>query len=224
MKLSKRVAVGSLTIILTLILGVVFWPFILNQIIIPTSMAVWLLLRIFILSIDQTYYWGAIIILVVVFLFRLLPQDLITVPSGDIPTENDTMINIGHWRNLFVVTEDGIHDDRFFKQELIHLLLSLYASKQQTSTNYLLYEALQRGELPLPEHIHTFLFPVEPRKSKWKVVNLFQSARTSIRNWKRRWTGQNTADHYQMINEILHFIESSMEMKNDDGKFTPNGN
>jgi hypothetical protein len=224
MKLSKRVAVGSLTIVLTLILGVVFWPFILNQIIIPTSMAVWLLLRIFILSIDQTYYWGAIIILVVVFLFRLLPQDLITVPSGDIPTENDTMINIGHWRNLFVVTEDGIHDDRFFKQELIHLLLSLYASKQQTSTNYLLYEALQRGELPLPEHIHTFLFPVEPRKSKWKVVNLFQSARTSIRNWKRRWTGQNTADHYQMINEILHFIESSMEMKNDDGKFTPNGN
>jgi hypothetical protein len=224
MKLSKRVAVGSLTIVLTLILGVVFWPFILNQIIIPTSMAVWLLLRIFILSIDQTYYWGAIIILVVVFLFRLLPQDLITVPSGDIPTENDTMINIGHWRNLFVVTEDGIHDDRFFKQELIHLLLSLYASKQQTSTNYLLYEALQRGELPLPEHIHTFLFPGEPRKSKWKVVNLFQSARTSIRNWKRRWTGQNTADHYQMINEILHFIESSMEMKNDDGKFTPNGN
>jgi hypothetical protein len=153
-----------------------------------------------------------------------LPQDLITVPSGDIPTENDTMINIGHWRNLFVVTEEGIHDDRFFKQELIHLLLSLYASKQQTSTNYLLYEALQRGELPLPEHIHTFLFPGEPRKSKWRVVNLFQSARTSIRNWKRRWTGQNTADHYQMINEILHFIESSMEMKNDDGKFTPNGN
>ena len=37
----------------------------------------------------------------------------------------------------------------------------------------------------------------------------------------RRWTGQETAEHYRMIDETLSFIEKSMEMKNDDGKFTP---
>jgi hypothetical protein len=224
MKISKSVAIGLLFVGLTLLLGMFFWPFILNQIITPTATAVWLLLRLFVLSIDQIYYWGAIIILVIVFLFRWLPQEPITFPSGDILSENETIINIGRWRNLFIVTEDSVQDDRFFKQELIHLLLSLYATKQRASNNYLLYEALQRGEFPLPERIHTFLFPGEPQKSKWLVVNLFQSARTSLRKWKRRWTGQETADHYQMIDEILRLIESSMEMKNDDGKFTPNGN
>ena len=38
----------------------------------------------------------------------------------------------------------------------------------------------------------------------------------------RRWTGQETAEHYRMIDEVLSFMETSMEMKNDDGKFTQN--
>ena len=29
--------------------------------------------------------------------------------------------------------------------------------------------ALQQGEIPLPEHIHTFLFPEEPQESKRSI-------------------------------------------------------
>jgi hypothetical protein len=197
-----------------------FWPDILKNIIEPTALVTWLLLRIFVLSIDQKYYWGAIIFVAVIFLFRLLPQDQTDIQSEDFRDSNATIKEIGYWRTLFTLTKYDSHDQGTLKRELTHLLLSLYASKQRTSTNYILYEALQRGELPLPEHIHTFLFPDEPQKSKWSMNKFMQSLRETPRKWMRRWTGQETAEHYQMIDEVLSFMETSMEMKKDDGKFT----
>ena len=77
------------------------------------------------------------------------------------------------------------------------------------------------ASFPCPEHIHTFLFPDEPEKSKRSLEKLIQSIRTAPRKWIRRWTGQETAEHYRMIDEVLSFMETSLEMKNDDGKFTP---
>jgi hypothetical protein len=222
MKFSRRVIVSILFIMLILLFGMVFWSFILNDIIRPTSLVIWLFLRIFVLSIDQKYYWGAIVFIVVIFLFRLLPQAQIAVQSEDFLNSNATIKNIGYWRSLFTQTGYDAQDQVSLKRELIHLLLSLYASKQRTSTNYILYDALQKGELPLPEHIHKYLFPDEPNNSQWSVNNLVQSVRTTPRKWIRRWTGQETAEHYQMINEVLSFMETSMEMRNDNGKFTQN--
>ena len=204
-----------------LLLGMLFSQFILNNIIEPTSLAAWVLLRIFVLSIDQKYYWGAIIFIVAVFLFRLLPQDQTVVQPEYFPDSNATIKTVEYWRILFASTEHTAYDEVTLKRELIHLLLSLYASKQRTSTNFILYEALQSGEIPLPEHIHAFLFPDQPKKSNRSLEKLIQSIQTALRQWKRRWSGQETADHYRMINEVLCFIESSMEMKNDDEKFTP---
>jgi hypothetical protein len=220
MKFSRRAAISILFIITFLLFGMFFWPFIFKNIIEPTSLVTWLLLRIFVLSIDQKYYWGAIIFIVVIFLIRLLSQDQTVIQSEDYADSNATIKTIGYWRTLFTLTGYDSHDQETLKRELIHLLLSLYASKQRTSTSFVLYDALQKGEIPLPEHIHSFLFPEEPKKSKWSLNKFIQSVRTAAQKWMQRWTGQEIADHYRMIDEVLSFMETSMEMKNDDGKLT----
>jgi hypothetical protein len=220
MKISRRVPGFILFGSILLLLGMLFWPFILNEIIKPMSLATWIVLRIFVLSVDQKYYWGAIIFAAVVFLVRLLPQDQTNFQSEDFPDSNATIKTIEYWRVLFTVIEHDARDEKALKRELINLLLSLYASKQGTSTSFMLYDALQKGELPLPEHIHTFLFPDEPKKSKWSLNKFIQSVRTAPQKWKRRWAEQETAEHYRMIDEVLSYMETSMEIKNDDGKFT----
>lgn len=222
MKISRRVIGFILFVSIVLLVGILFWPFILNGIIKPTSLAVWLILRIFVLSIDQEYYWGAIIFGVILFLFRLLPQDQIDFQSDNYTDSNATIKTVEYWSLLFTRVGQGIQDEETLQRELIHLLLSFYASKQRTSNNFILYESLQKGELPLPEHIHKFLFPDKPRKSKWSLNRLIQSVRTASRKWMRRWTGQETAERYRMIDEVLSFMETAMEMKNDDGKYIQN--
>jgi hypothetical protein len=222
MKISRRMIGIIFFISIILLVGTLFWPFVLNKIIEPTSLAIWLLLRIFVLSIDQKYYWGAIIFVIAIFLFRLLPQNQIDIQSDNFLESNAAIKNVEYWRVLFTQTGQSIQDEETLKRELTRLLLSFYASKHCTSTNFLLYESLQRGELPLPVHIHKFLFSDKPKKTKWSLNQFIQSVGTAARKWIRRWTGQEAAEYYRMIDDVLSFMERAMEMKNDDGKLNQN--
>ena len=222
MNTSRRLAIFILLVAILLSVGVLFWPFILNEIIKPMALVVWLFLRIFVLSIGQSFYWIAVILVALIFLARLLSRNQTSLPPDESLDSNETINTIRYWRIQFSLNDSGLRDAKILRRELAYLLASLYASKQRTSANFGLYEALQRGEIPLPEHIHTFLFPDESQKSGRSLKRLMQSVRNTPRKWIRRWTGQETAEHYQMIDEVLSFMETSLEIKNDNGKFSPN--
>ena len=222
MKFSRRTIVSILFVVLVLLFGIFFWPFVLNEIITPMALTVWLFLRIFVLSINQNCYWGVIIFALAVLLFRRLFDVPSTNPPGELRDVNDTVRTIEYWHSMFTLTNPNAYDDKSLKRELIHLVASLYASKQRSSPSFTFYDALQRGEIPLPDHIHTFLFPNEPKESTRSFKELMRSVREAPRKWIRRWTGQETKEYHRMIDEILSFMETSLEIENGDGKFTQN--
>jgi hypothetical protein len=225
-RLSRALVIGGFFLLVILFVGLLFWPFILNEIIKPISLAVWVLLRIFVLSVDQEYYWLAIVFIASIFLcFRFLPPPHPTVQSEESQYSNETMRTLDYWHSLFNLIDQRVQDEEMLKKELARLLLSLYATKQRTLADFRLYDALQQGKIPLPEQVHTFLFPKEPqpvgRSFIANIRRLVQSIRNTPRKWIRRWTGQETTERHRMIDETLCFMETSLEMKNDDGKFTP---
>lgn len=220
MKFSRRVVISLLVGGIVLFVGLLFWPFILNNIIEPTAVAVWLLLRILVLSIDQKYFWYAAIFLAVIFLFRLLHQEQPPIQSVAYLDTNATILNIRYWRVLFTYNDQDVRGEKILKRELTRLVTSLYASKQNTSNDFRVYDALQQGRIPLPENIHTFLFSAEPQGSGGPIKRLLQSIQKTPRKWIRQWTGQEKAEYYRMIDEVLDFVETSLEIKNDDRKFT----
>jgi hypothetical protein len=222
MKFSRRMIVSILLLALVLLFGMFFWPFIYNNIINPIALTAWLFLRIFVLSIDQRFYWGAIIFVISVFLLRLLFDDPTADPPRNFLDANDTLRTIEYWRSRFTLVNLRADDVIALKRELMHLVASLYASKQRSSPNFTFYEALQSGEIPLPDHIHTFLFPDEPEKSTRSLKKLMRSVRETPRKWIRRWTGQEIKEYYQMIDEVISFMEASLEIKHDNGKHTQN--
>ncbi len=226
MRLSRALVIGGFFLLVILFAGLLFWPFILNEIITPTALAVWVLLRIFVLSVDQAYYWMAIVFIAAIFLYlRLLPPSHPTIQSEDSQHLNETMRTLDYWRSLFNLIDQRVQDDEMLKKELARLLLSLYATKQRTLADFRLYDALQQGKIPLPEQMHAFLFPEEPQPAGRSLIanirRLVQSIRNTPRKWIRRWTGQEAAERYRMVDEILCFMETSLEMKNDDGKSNP---
>jgi hypothetical protein len=221
--ISKRLVIGVFLLLIILFVGLLFWPFIFNNILTPVSLAVWVLLRIFVLSIDQKYYWGAIIFMTAFFLYRrLVPPPPPTMPAEDFQNSNEIMRTIDYWRSLLTLTDQNIQAGKTFKEELARLVLSVDPTNQRALPYYQLYKALQQGEIPIPDHIHAFLFSAESQKRWRSLKKLVQFIRSTPRRWLRRWTGQELAEHYRMINETLSFIETSLEMKNDDGKLNPN--
>lgn len=213
MSISKRVIVSSLVAAIVLFAGLLFWPFIFNNIIEPTAVAVWLLLRFLVLSIDQKYFWYAVISLAVIFLFRLLRQEQSASQSDAYQDTNATILNIGYWRVLFTYNDQDVRDEKILQRELTHLVTSLYASKQSTSNDFHVHDALRQGKFPLPENIHSFLFAPEPEKAGGPLKRFLQSIPNNLRKWIRQWTGREKAEYYQTIEEVLNFLETSMEIK-----------
>ena len=197
-----------------------FWPFIVNEIIKPISLVVWLLLRILVLSIDQKYYWGALIFITVFFLYRLLPQGQAATYPDEPQSSNNALRNIEYWRNLFLLTDQYVRDDKTLKRELIRLLISLYATKQASAANFEIYEALQKREIPLPEHIYAFLFAENSLDNSHSLKKRIQNIGLAPQRWVRRITGQEAAEHNRKINEVLVFLETALEIKNDNGKYS----
>ena len=216
MKISRWVIVSFLTAATTLFIGMLFWPFILNSLIKPTALVVWFLLRILILSVDQEYFWIIIILVAVIFLFRLLPRQQPSPPPVDFPETNATINRIGYWHILFTYNGRSFQEDKMLRRELIYLLTSYYASKQRVANNFGIYEALQQREIPLPENIHTYLFPQEAPESNGLIKKFLQSFRTTPRKWIYLWSGQAKAEQERMISEVLNFLETSLEIKNGD--------
>ena len=159
------------------------------------------------------------IFVVFFFIYRLFLPIRPDVQSEDFLNLNATMGAIDNWRSLFTLINFDAVYRRNLKRELAGLLLSHFATRQRASADYSLYEALQRGEIPIPAHIHDFLFSEETQRAGWSFKELIQSIRNTPSKWIRRWTGQETAQHYKMINEVLNFLEISLETKNDEGKF-----
>jgi hypothetical protein len=213
MNKTKRLVISFLFAAIVLFIGMLYWPFILKNIVEPAALAVWLLLRILVLSIDQKYFWYAAILIAIIFLFRLLPKEQSAIQADTQIQVNATIANIGYWRVLFTYDGKDIRNEKTLKRQLIQLLTALYASKQNTTNSFRIYDALQQGELPLPEHIHAFLFSDEPQEVVSPLRRFIQFIRTTPRKWIRQWTGEEKVDHYRMINEVLDFLETSLEMK-----------
>ena len=216
MNVSRRVVLSLLIASIVLFLGMLFWPFIVNNIIRPIALAVWLLLRILVLSIHQKYIWYLVIFAAFIVLFRFLPQEQSDIPSYASLERYTTITNIEYWRSLFIYNRQNVRDEETLRRELTHLLTSLHAWHQGTSNSFSIHDAFQKGEIPLPGNIHAFLFSQELPASGGLLNRFFQSIRKTPQKWIRQWTGQEKAEHFQMIDEVLNFMETSLEITNDE--------
>jgi hypothetical protein len=97
------------------------------------------------------------------------------------------------------------------------MVASIYTSNPRGSASFEAYNALKQRRIALPDHIHTFLFPDEsagPKRFWKKALEWIQQA---PRGWLRKWTRRDVAEYRQAIDEVLTFVETSLEMNDDNG-------
>ncbi len=90
MKISRRLVIFIFFLLVVLFAALLNWPVVMSEIIEPFSLVAWLLLRIFVLSIDQQYYWIALILTVSIFAIRFLPKEQYFVEQSESNRSNET--------------------------------------------------------------------------------------------------------------------------------------
>jgi hypothetical protein len=150
---------------------------------------------------------------------RLLRQTQSEPPAQASFETNTTLTSISYWRALFLYNGPDVQEDAPLKQQLTGLVTSLYAWKQGTPNDYRILDALQQGAIPLPETVQAFLSPQEPEPGG-PLKKFLQAIQKTPRRWIRQWSGQAKAEHDQRIEEVLGFLETSLEINDDDRRHT----
>jgi hypothetical protein len=124
-----------------------------------------------------------------------------------------------HWRTSIRLTDFNLDQSDSLKRNLINMLAAIYASKQFRAVPYEVYDALEQRQIPLPEPVYTFLFPAKPAGAKLSIKQRLRRWRDMPRRQIRRWTGREKAEYYQMLEQVLKFMEAVMENEDDTQRF-----
>jgi hypothetical protein len=188
---------------LLLLLGLVFWRFVLDVVLLPAATVAWLFLRIFVLSLDQQIcWWGLIFLACMAGIMRFRQTTSVAAPApllGLGPTRG----RASSWREAILCSARETGREDAFKRELSWLLATLYSSERRGSVRYEIREALLQQQIPVPEEVYSFLFSSEASPA----------ARRIFRRRIRRRTGREISEYFRSIGVVLAFMEAAMEMK-----------
>ncbi len=218
MKITRRAFLIIILLGLSLLLGILFHSFILNDVIKPVALVFWVFRRI-LLSVNQNIYWGLLIFSALTVAFIRLTKSLPDEELPPSPDSNATLRVIDSWRTSIWQAGNEIEKFNILKQNLGWTLASLYASNQPGKAKWEIYDALKRQQISLPIPIYDFLFPGEPSGSKRSFRQILRIIRRTPGKWVRRWTGRDLAEYYRSIETVLTFMESLKETKDDDRHF-----
>jgi hypothetical protein len=224
MKISPRLSLLLLVLGLLLSLSILFRSFLFENVVRPIAILCMYLWRI-IQSVDQGVYWGILLFSAAFYasyqlFFRRLQRP--AAPEGVRPSgSNATLENVRYWRTMIQVTQDEIEQPNILKRELREMLASILAGQQPGTSTVEMYNALRLRKTPLPETIYAFLFPEESPVPARSFKQLLLTIWNAPLRWLGIWKDPKVASYHQSIEQVIAYMESSMEIKNDSEPIEP---
>ncbi len=200
---------------LLLCLGILFRTFLFENVIQPFSLMIWILLRV-LSAVDQNIYWGGLLFVGLIFLLLRLGRTPGANEPEPPPDTFSALENIRYWRTAIMVTRSEITEVNVLKRYLGKMLATAYAVNTPGRANLEIYNALKLRQISLPEPVYAFLFPGALPASGGSFRQFLQNIRQAPQRLARRWSGRDLEDYYRSIEEVLAYIESTLEVKNDD--------
>ncbi len=201
---------------LCLLLAILFRSFILEYLAAPFALVLWVFWRL-LQSVDQTLYWILLILLALLAglarLIRLLENKSAVLELTSQSGSSAVLERIHYWRESIRLACFRTTGSHTVENNLGKMVAEVYASQQPNIAYFEVYAALKEHQLPLPKPIDAFLFPSELPASGQSFKRVFLTIWDMPRKQIRQWTGREVADYYQSLEQVLTFIESSLEHK-----------
>jgi len=211
----QRITLFILFLGVLVFLGLMFAPYVIEHILKPLSVAAWLFLRIFVLSINQYIYWGAFILIAFIWLVRrLIVRGAEPVVLSD-TTPNDAVMNIEKWLHSITLGGNFLEWRQQFKNELIQMLVALFSSRQQGLTYSEVFESLRQRQIPLPDPVYDFLLAPQIKETRLTFVQIMRSLPDLPRKWWHRRSGRETIEFHRSVDIVLNFMETMLENPHD---------
>jgi len=191
-------------------LAINFRTYLVTNVFEPIAILLWASWRI-VISVDQNIYWMILILFSSILMIRIAPFRRKT--PGKVYSEDRSPVNrVEDWLRLMKNASLGMDQTEYLRDSLKRLLLSIQQVERFHSMN--LDEAVKTEVPLLPPAVEHFLF-----SSKRKRTMFFGDYRMRLffltPKWFRRWAGTALQIDNTAIEETLSWMESVMEISND---------
>ena len=216
MKNPRRVLLIVLLAVLLLALAFIFRLFLLENVVRPVALVLWLFWQV-LLSFDQRVVWNVLIFAaLMVGLVRLAQQGLLEGKPVPAPDAHLTLANIEYWRTFILLTTDEQTQVNILKQSLLEILIAMYTSREPETPHWQVIEALKQRQVALPDAVYAFLFPPRPRAGRPSFRQALETLLRLPARWSGRRSARSAAEYYRSIEQVLTFMESSLEIIHAD--------
>ncbi len=193
-----------LVLSLLVALALVFRSFFITNIITPIAVLFWAVWRV-ILSVDQNIYWAILITGCAVLAVRLISfgdrQSSNPAYNYQYPSPN----RVAYWQTLINDLSYGKDQAEELQTNLRKLFLTAIEETKRSEAD--LEEVLATSQMQLSVRAKRFL---NPEKQTGRPLLL-----GFIIEWLNRLTGRSARENTAAINELLEWMESEMELRND---------
>ncbi len=205
MSKTHRLALFIFVLGAILFLGLAFSGWVFPNIVQPVAQTIWLFLRIFILSVDQVYYWNLLLIAVVIWvLYRFIRRKSPVAPEGTF-IRNEAISNLRNWQAALAYSRQGGSDRDITRSRLLQLVISHFAASQPGRNWIDIQQDLEGRRLALPDSVYDFFFPSAAANTQNPSLAAISLA---FRRWYRRISGQEEATFNRMLDELVDFMKT----------------
>jgi len=190
---------------------VVFRYFVYANVIMPISLILWAVFRVF-MTVDQEFYWVALIFIAFIFGLRLIPvrAKTLTHPAGRKARQPAKRLEF--WQGLIDRARHSGEDQLTLRKNLQDLLINTMANEDQADPNAI-RDDIKCGRLDVPKEIFTYLSSVEsggldPGRPKQSWISRLLS--------RNEITRHSSSGDEQGIGAVLDFLESYTEIGYDN--------
>lgn len=212
MKSTHKALVITFFLVFIIILVIFFRPFLQTNIVEPLVLIIWLIFRV-IASVDQKIYWGILVFLSCYLIIRnfVVKTESTTGFAKTLPKE--PVRGVEFWRLAFESAAYEKGNLHLLRQNMKDLLVSAVMQKEHLNKAQA-QTALDEKQLPIPDSVYAFIYPPKNSGDSWKEkINSW--TKKHIPAALRRWNSGAAREHYQSIEEVLQWMETYLEMKNE---------
>ncbi|HWQ46545.1 MAG TPA: hypothetical protein VN376_06740 [Longilinea sp.] len=209
---ANRMLLFLLSASILIALVVLFHEFWMTTIVNPLVVFLWDIIRIF-MSIDQIFFFVALIFLFFFLLLRILPHRPLKPNPQDLnPTFSHTR-GMPYWRSLFLTAALEPDQDEFLQQRLLDLTVASVISKEKVAETEA-RRCVNENTLGLPEVVYSYLVHL-PSKNQTGFPQIGAWLYRRASKLMQAWRNHQIHSQQEKLIQLLTWLETYLEMNYD---------
>ena len=213
MEMYKKSILPFLILALLTGLFVGFRSFLMDYIVEPIAYLFWAVWRI-ISSVDQNFYWIALIVICTILVIRRIPSEKDNSPSPAYIYKYKPPNRVEYWRTLIDESIRGKNKNEYLRYKIEELTMTIITQVERPATTGA-DEFMKTEILPLSPTARQYLFPSNGEDRVSSLKN-WLSNDVVIPRWLRRGRRKHIQQYNAILDEILKWMETELEISNEE--------